>query len=406
MFDCAWHLHDTFAMKSKTNNRSKWPRINIAKHRSGQVSYQVDLGIVDGKRKRVNFATKIEAQTFQEQSRIARANEGMTAFALPQQIRLDAAKAHDILAPHNVSILEAAKYYEKHVLAFKTAPILKEIVKHYVADARNMNLRPRTIRDVENRLNTFAADFGASRLSDITLEQLCKWIQDGQWEPRTRINYLTKLSQLYGYAIKHKWADSNLTKQIARPSVDESSPEIFTVEQAKALLTYADEYGWLPYIAIGLFAGVRSAEMLRLNSKYINIEEKTITIGADVAKKRSQRIIDMQPALLAWLQPCADKFKTGVPIIDLKAFHQNKSRFLKAAQIAKWSENGLRHSFASFHYAMFRDANETASQMGNSADIVHRHYKSLVSRSEAEKFWNLRPAPSNTASQSNLHAST
>src|SRR5690349_24810731 len=93
--------------------RPKWPRITPIKLPSGNVTYQIDLGIVEGRRKRVNHSTKQEAETFAEQCRIAKANEGTTALALPMDIRLDAAKATQILAPHNVTILEVTKYYQK-----------------------------------------------------------------------------------------------------------------------------------------------------------------------------------------------------------------------------------------------------------------------------------------------------
>jgi integrase len=378
---------------NKHAKRSKWPRIHIAKHRSGQVSYQVDLGFVEGKRKRVNFATKAEAEGFAEISRTARDNEGMAAFTLGQDIRLDAAKAHQKLAPHGITILEAAKYYEKHVLAYKTAPPVKEIVQRYIADSTNRNVRPRTLGDLKSRLTCFAVDFGDYRLSDITLDELREWVNDDAWEMRTRINYLTKLSQLYGYACRQKWVDSNLTSLIDRPTADETTPEIFTVEQAKELLTHAIDFDLLPYIAIGLFAGVRSAEMVRLNGKNINFEDKTITVGADAAKKRSQRIVDMQPALAAWLEPCREKLQAGGRIVDPNRFRKNKELLLEAAKIQEWPANGLRHSFGSYHYAMFRSSDDTAHQMGNSVDMVHRHYKSLVSQSEAQKYWALRPEP-------------
>lgn len=388
---------------NKHAKRSKWPRIHIAKHRSGQVSYQVDLGFVEGKRKRVNFATRTEAEAFAEQSRIARGNEGMAAFTLKQDVRLDAVKANRILAPHNITILESAKYYEKHVLAYKTAPIVKEVVARYIDDARNRNLRPTTVKDLHSRLTTFAADFGDSRLSDITLDELKEWINDDEWGMRTRINYLTKLSQLYGFALRRpiKWVDANLTELIDRPAVEETKPEIFSVDQAKALLANADKFGFLPYISLGLFAGLRSAEMLRLDSKDISLENRSIKIGADVAKKRAQRNVDILDALFAWLKPLADTLKAGGPIVNQSKFRKNKELLLESAGIEKWPENGLRHSFASYHLAQFNNSDSTAYQMGHrSTELVHRYYKALVSKNEAEKYWNLRPEHPQTGTES------
>jgi integrase len=386
---------------SKTKKSKQWPPIYTVTHRSGQVSHQVDLGIVDGKRKRVNFETKPEAQTYAEQCRVAKANEGMMAFSLPADIRLDAAKASNILVPHGITILEAAKYYQKHVLAYKTAPLVKEIVERYIADATSRNLRPRSIGDLKHRLNTFAADFGESRLSDITPDELKEWVQDDGWKSRNRVNYLTKLSQLYGYSMRRKWVDTNLTEMIERPTVDETKVEIFTVEQAKLLLSESHRFDLLPYFAIGFFAGVRSAEMLRLNGRDINFDEKIITIGADIAKKRSQRMVDMEDALLAWLEPCKDKLKNGGAIVDQNKFRKNKELLLEAVGITEWPSNGLRHSFGTYHFAMFRNSDETSHQMGNSADVVHKHYKALVSKAEAEKFWNLRPDKTDSAGRVN-----
>ena len=113
---------------SKTK-RAKWPPIYIQPNRSGQPTYYVDLRAV--KAGRPGFPTLEQAQTRAEQARIQRDNEGNAAFTLPMDIRLDAFKAHQILAPHGLSIFEVAKYYEKHVLAFKTAPTVKEIVDRY-----------------------------------------------------------------------------------------------------------------------------------------------------------------------------------------------------------------------------------------------------------------------------------
>jgi integrase len=291
-----------------------------------------------------------------------------------------------------VSILKTAKYYEKHVLAYKNAPSVKEAARRYLDDSINRNLRLRSVGDLRYRLNCFAAEFGEMRLSEITLDELKEWVQDDGWGMRTRVNFLTKISQLYRFAILNRWVDSNLTEQIARPTVDETGVEIFGVDETERLLNSAQQFDLLAYIAIGFFAGVRSAKMVRLNGRSINFGEKTITIGADIAKKRSQRIVVMQPALLAWLQPCKDALQAAGPVVDQKTFRKDKERLLEAAKIQEWRANGLRHSFGTYHYALFRSAEDTSHQMGNSVEVVHKHYKALVPKADAEKFWNLRPA--------------
>lgn len=379
-----------FMNKTRKSPKAKqWPRIYPQTNRSGQPTYYVDLRKVNGGRP--GFPTMEEAETRAELARVQKANEGASAFALPMAIRVDADKANQILAAHGVSILEAAKYYQKHVLAFKDAPPIKDVVARYLKESVDRNLRPRTVGDLKHRLTTFADDFGDSRLSELGLDDLKEWVMDDAWEPRTRINYATKLSQLYNYAVRNKWADTNIAANIDRPTVDETTPKIFSVEQAEKLLSHANEFGLLPFIAVGLFAGVRTAEQMRLTGKSINLDTKTIVIGADAAKKRAQRIIEMEDALVAWLQPCKAALLNGPLYADTMAFRKRKAELLEVAGIEEWPANGLRHSFGTYHLAKFQSTDKTAHQMGNSADVIHRHYKALVTKEEAEKFWSLRP---------------
>lgn len=383
--------------KPQRRKQPQWPGLYKRTHRGGQVGYVVDLGLINGKRNRRCFATLAEARTFAEQARIAKRNEGTAAFSLDEGVRVDAAKAYAILKPAKVSLLDAAEYYRDHMLAYLNAPTIAEMADKMVAEAEQNDRRSNTVAELRQRLGSFAADFSHRKLSEITLEELKDWIADDEWSARTRINCLTKISQLFNYAVKHRWVDANLTERIDRPSVEDKEPGILTVTQAEALLTHANQFGLLPFVAIGLFAGLRTAELLRLQPDAINIAEHSIVVGQSVAKKRSRRVVEMGDALGAWLATV--QFQDGTVVGKLK-LSERLSDLRAAAGILIWPHNALRHSFGSYHLAFHGDATKTAYLMGHkSTDVIHNHYKALVLKSEAEKFWALRPKEAELGTQ-------
>lgn len=373
----------------KAKKRIEWPLIRKRAYPSGKVGYQVDLGEIEGVRQRMAFVTKEEADAYAAQARIKRENEGLSAFTMQQDLRVDAVKASKLLESHGVSLVECAKHYVEHVAVYRNAPLLSEVVASLLKDATANGRRDRTIRDLRCRLTSFASDFPGCRLVDLTIEDVKEWAMDGEWKPRTRINYLTKISQVFNYGIRHGWAAENLADRIDRPSVEDSEPGIFTVEQAENLLTHANKFGLLPYIAIGLFAGLRSMEMLRLDWRAVNLSERAVVVSADVAKRRARRVVAMPDALLAWLELC--DVKPQGPIVALPTFRKRLHELREAAGITNWPHNGLRHSFGSYHFADCGDASKTANLMGNSVDMVHKHYKALVYKGAAQSYWAIRP---------------
>ena len=58
----------------------------------------------------------------------------------------------------------------------------------------------------------------------------------------------------------------------------------------------------------------------------------------------------------------------------------------------KRKDNGLRHSFCSFHFALHANETLTAAQAGNSPAMIHQHYKGRATKAEAEKWFNVQPA--------------
>jgi integrase len=62
----------------------------------------------------------------------------------------------------------------------------------------------------------------------------------------------------------------------------------------------------------------------------------------------------------------------------------------EAAGIEQWPQNGLRHSFASYHLARFNDAAALALELGHTnSNLVFQHYRQLVRPKQAERYWKI-----------------
>lgn len=376
------------ATKTSKVRKPDWPR--LYEHKVGEKIYwQVDCGLVDGKRLRFVRSTKTEAERKAAELRVARENEGRDALTMPKELRVDAGKGAALLRPYGASLADAARYYVDHCLKFREAPSVKGIVARLLADTKAAGRRDRTLRDLQGRLEGFARIFGERQLTSITLPELQAWINDPGLAARSRINNATKLSQLWNFAIRHSWAESNLVEKITRPDPEDGEPGILTIPQAAELLENAERFGLLSFVALGLFAGLRQAELMRLDWAAVKLTERVVIVGAEVAKKRSRRVVDIPDALAAWLSPCVGR---KGPVVDATNFRKNQDALRTAAGIKEWPHNALRHSFGSYHLAMFGDAVRTAAQMGHrDVGVLHASYKALVTKQEAERFWALRP---------------
>jgi hypothetical protein len=167
---------------------------------------------------------------------------------------------------------------------------------------------------------------------------------------------------------------------------------VLTPEQLQRLFACADPE-ILPLYAIAAFAGVRWNEIEQLN--WEDIKESEILISARIAKARSRRIIPIRPALAAFLTERG----TGsvLPRIysarrpSVRRLDFLRARAEKQAGLYPWPRNALRHSFISYALAIDHDENRIALESGNTPDVIHTNYRALVTREEAEQFWNIRP---------------
>lgn len=338
------------------------------------------------------FSESSEAEGFALQVQQQKQELGTASFQqLSPDDRIQLTYAKERLAPFSSSIKEAVDYYIDRHLRFKNAKTVAEIADELVAKVGKKNRRARTVQSLRNKLSLIKARFGDKKLTDIAFEEIEKFVESVS-SPYTQRNYRQTFGQLFRFAIRNGWANENPIERIDTPQLEEKEPEVFRVEQIECLLRHAarENSRLLLLFALQAFGGLRKTEALRIDWNAFKWDDKTIRIGPEVAKRRSRRVAQINPTLEAWIKPLA---KESGKVVDYIFPDKVRRELMKNCNIAQWVRNGLRHSFGSYHYAKYGDATLTARLMGHSKgeEVFHNHYKALVSKPEAERYWSLRP---------------
>src|SRR5262249_682271 len=137
--------------------------------------------------------------------------------------------------------------------------------------------------------------------------------------------------------------------------------EIFSVDELRALLESENGIGpdVLPMLAIGAFAGLREAEIQRLDWSEVDLACGYIEVKAAKAKSVRRCIVLIQPNLAAWLQPHSVMTGRVVPA----GARRKLARVREAAKLMRWPTNGLRHFFASYRLAAIHDAPRVSTKL-------------------------------------------
>jgi integrase len=214
------------------------------------------------------------------------------------------------------------------------------------------------------------------------------WLRSLKISPVTRNSMLRCIKVLFSFAKAQNYLPdekNTAVEQIPQVRVKLDDVTLFSPEELKKLLHHAPP-DLVPIIAIGAFAGIRMAELERLDWKAVDLERKFIEVRASEAKTASRRIIPISDNLAAWLTPLERKGKI-VRTKELQTYVPALARALKI----EWPRNVLRDSFISYRIAIVQSADQVALEAGNSPSIIFKHYRELTTPEVAEKWFGIMP---------------
>ena len=339
------------------------------------------------------FSTLAKAEAFAEDffSRIRRSGTDGLFFDAPAKKEYDEAKE----LCGGADLREAAKFWRVHYRAGAAVEVASAAAwSEFVFWLKESGRSPRHVSTIETTRRKFVADFGDLPVSKITSELLLKWATALPLAVRSRrnqignvINFLNWCKIAKSWVVEVPKIDDRLMPREVRSAVG-----IWTFEEAARAIRYIEqnERAYLPFYALRLFTGLRTAEAERFRWEWLDFKNHRITVPAEICKTRDAWVILPEfcpPTIWKWLEPWrGSKGAIAVPCGKARA---------RISAACGWKPNVMRHTFATMHVALFHDEAKTilATRHTNIGTLRANYRGVNQTRADAEKFFALAPMP-------------
>ncbi len=282
----------------------------------------------------------------------------------------------------------ALSFYAEHLHVRRRSVSVLKAYDEFVETRRKEGVSAVHLRDFTYRLERFAKKHAKRLVAEITTKDVDAWIFGLKNAPQSKDKHRRLLHNFFNYCAGRGYTEENPVARAAKVKVIRKAPGILTPADAAALLA-ASPAEIVPALAIGFFAGLRTAEIERLDWREIDLRRGFIEITAEKAKSSQRRLVEITPNLRAWLEPHARR-SGPVRLTEMR----HKDRFDIARKVAGivWPANACRHSFASYHLALHQDAAKTALQLGHTnTAVLFQHYRELATPEDAKAFFSITP---------------
>lgn len=344
---------------------------------------------INGKQKLKRVKDKAQAQ----QWFLAMETGNTKASQLTYAQMSDAATAIDLLHQHGITmtLTDIATQFLKNRPTGITMT-LHEAIREY-EDRSQARVAPKTLYGYLWMLRHFEEDVGNIDLATFKKADAVRYLDRFLNKPPTWRAYQRTLSKFFSEATKMDWCQVNPFLGLDAPKCQPPKREFMSVNDAKLALqsVLKRKPTLIHFLTLGMFAGIRPIESLRLTKDHFNLDTGYIHLTGDITKSHSykERVVPINSTLMAWLKAYPFEEKP-VPMNDIcniaKAMRE-------CSELDHWQRTPdcLRHSWCTYEFARSRDSASVAATAGHSEAVCQRHYRGRVTPEEAVKYFDLVP---------------
>ncbi|MEI6196091.1 MAG: hypothetical protein WCS42_17360, partial [Verrucomicrobiota bacterium] len=262
------------------------------------------------------------------------------------------------------------------------------VIAEMLATKRNAGRAPGYLNIFRSVLDQFVKGRECQPINQFTLPEIEKFIETKNLAYRSTIR--ARLSTLFQFALRRGYRLDNPCARLENITLAARTPEILTLKEIRQCLTWFKTHPRpMAWFVLSAFAGLRPEEAAKTTWAMINFKEGWIRVEAQTSKIRQRRVVYAPPMAMAWLQ-AAKKRKAILPLPPLILKRARKD--LRAVLGWKaWKHDCTRHTAASNWLAHCGSTATVATALGHSESVMRKHYMALVTKADAEKFWQLAP---------------
>ena len=288
-------------------------------------------------------------------------------------------------------LMAAVDDYVRRSENLRTGAMIPDLAEEFLEAKRQDGASKIYMWKLQSEIGRFARAFPVPILH-VKSNQIDGWLRKLYSNPRSRNTIHTSIGTFFSWAKSRSYLPKNEITEaeaVGKAKVGDTVTEIFTAEQMTKVLAVAPPEV-IPILALGAFAGLRAAEIARLDWNAVDLNRQIIQVRADQAKTASRRIVPVSENLKEWLLPHVGSGK----IVQVP--NDQRLRPLTKTLEFEWPRNVLRHSYISYRIAIVKSAEQVALEAGNSPAIIFRHYRELATEEQAAEWFNIRPSPIST----------
>lgn len=354
-----------------------------------------------GKRFNRSFPTREAAKAEKRRLELAHHTFGLEAGGADLEDLVLLKRAKEVLEPYGASLMDAVEFYTR-AHSEQTISFADLIREYYETKSHLSERYTASMRVILPAVRDAMSDgISATAITPKILGDALKSLDltPYEWNGHRRV-----ISPVFTYAVHEGYCAENPVAKVPTKETPNREIQILTNGQARALIEAAQETKALPYFALGIFAGIRPAELDRLTLRDVDLRKRLVLVSHATSKTNRKRFVDVSDNLAALLEAhlgensgvrVSRKLRERVRSVASVTLREAGEE-LDADSLEAWGHDIMRHTFASNHLAYHENLDKLALQMGHTTTKTSfEHYLHAIPKESAIEFWRIPDAAEN-----------